>query len=178
MIILVLVNLSMFPVYLDMPYHLAASQAFVRSGGVTTWDWWEFAPAGRPHIYPPFLHVTMSVPLQLGISEEAVGTFFSLMMFPLMMLSLWWMVRQLFSSRQAFYSCLLLLIPYTFFWQTAVTTAAALVLVLTPLIFLALERKRWVTPAILLAVCLYTHLVMGHLVALALFIYLLHRREM
>lgn len=177
-IVLILVNLSMFPVYLDMPYHLAASQAFIDSGGVTTWDWWEFAPAGRPHIYPPFLHVVMGVPLQLGISGQAVGTFFSLMMFPLMLLSLWWMVRQLFSSRQAFYSCLLLLIPYTFFWQTAVTTAAALVLALTPMIFLSLERKRWVTPAILLAVCLYSHLVMGHLVALALFIYLLHRREM
>ncbi len=90
---------------------------------------------------------------------------------------LWWMVRRLFGLAPGLLLGLLLLIPYTFFWQTAVTSAAALVLVLTPLIFLSLERKRWVTPAILLAVCLYTHLVMGHLVALALFIYLLHRRE-
>jgi len=175
---LILANLSMFPIFLDMPYHLAATRGFMESGGVVTWDWWEFAPAGRPHIYPPLLHVLMSIPLGLGVSEEVVGTFFSLIMFPLIMLSMWWMVRRLFGSRQAFYSSALLLVPYAFFRQSAVTTAASLVLALTPLIFLGLERRRWVTPAVLLAACLYTHLVLGHLVALALFIYLLHRREM
>jgi hypothetical protein len=175
---LILANLSMFPVFLDMPYHLAATRGFMESGGVVTWDWWEFAPAGRPHIYPPLLHVVMSIPLGLGLSEQAVGAFFSLIMFPLIMLSMWWMVRRLFGPRQAFYSSVLLLVPYAFFRQSAVTTAASLVLALTPLIFLGLERKRWVTPALLLAACLYTHLVLGHLVALALFIYLLHRREM
>ncbi len=174
---LILANLSLFPVFLDMPYHLATTQGYIRAGGIVTWDYWDFAPQGRPQIYPPLLHLLMSIPLKLGISQEAVGTTVSLIMFPLIMLSMWWMIRQLFSSRQAFYSMLILLIPYTFFWQTAVTSAASMVLLLTPLIFLSMERERWVTPAILLAFCLYSHLVLGHLVALALAIYVIHRRK-
>lgn len=176
-LVLILVNLSMYPVYLDIPYHMAVAEGFREAGGVLTWDFWDYAPQGRPHIYPPLLHVAMSVMLDIGFSVEFVATMVCVAMFPLILLSLWWAMRKLFGSRAAFYAVLLLGVPYVFFWQSGVTVAASLVLALTPMVFWALEEDRKVACTILLALCLYSHLVMGHLVALALFLYLLHRRQ-
>jgi len=176
-IVLVVVNISMYPVYLDIPYHMAVTSGFQEAGGVTTWDFWDYAPEGRPHIYPPLLHVGMSMLQDIGLPEQATATLVCVIMFPLILLSSWWAMRRLFGSRAAFYALLLVGVPYAFFYQTGITIAASLVLALTPLVFLALEEDHKLASMLLLAMCLYTHLVLGHLVALALFIYLLHRRE-
>ena len=176
-LVLIAVNFSMYPVYLDIPYHMAVTEGFQEAGGVTTWDFWDYAPDGRPHIYPPMLHVSMSLMLDLGLSMEVVATLVSIIMFPLIMLCLWWSMRKLFGSRAAFYSLVLVAVPYMFFWQSGVTIAASIVLALTPLIFVMLEEDRRLAAVILLAMCLYSHLVMGHLVALALLVYMLHRRD-
>ncbi|RJP27612.1 MAG: glycosyltransferase [Actinobacteria bacterium] len=176
-IVLILVNISMYPVYLDIPYHMAVTRGFQEAGGITTWDFWDYAPAGRPHIYPPLLHVGMSMLQDIGLSAQATATLVCVIMFPLILLSLWWAMRKLFGSRAAFYALVLVGVPYAFFYQTGITIAASLVLALTPLIFLALEEDHKVASLALLAMCLYSHLILGHLVALALIIYLLHRRE-
>ena len=174
---LVLANLSMFPVFIDIPYHMAVTRGFREAGGVVTWDFWDAAPAGRPHIYPPLLHVGMSMFEDAGLSAETTATLVCVLMFPLVLLSMWWAMRKLFGPRAAFCSLILAAVPYTFFYQAGITIAASLVLVLTPLVFLTLEEGRKVASALLLAMCLYSHLVLGHLAALALFIYMLHRRE-
>ena len=176
-VVLILVNLSMYPVFLDVPYHMAVSEGFQEAGGVTTWDFWDYAPPGRPHIYPPLLHVGMSALQDMGLSAEFTATLVCVIMFPLILLSLWWAMRKLFGSRAAFYALLLVGVVYAFFYQTGITIAASLVLALTPLVFLALEKERRIAAALLLAMCLYSHLILGHLLALALFIYMLHRRE-
>ena len=176
-LVLVLVNISAYPVFLDIPYHMAVTQGFREAGGVTTWDFWDYAPEGRPHLYPPLLHVGMSLLMDLGLSQRAVATLVCLAIFPLVMLTLWWMMRRLFGTRAAFLSLIFLCVPYAFLWQTGITVAASLVLALTPLVFLALEKDRRVAAALLLAMCLYSHLVLGHLVALALVVYLAHRRR-
>ncbi|MDI6873364.1 MAG: glycosyltransferase family 2 protein [Actinomycetota bacterium] len=176
-LVLVLANHSLYPVFLDAPYHMAVTRGFREAGGVTTWDFWDYAPEGRPHLYPPLLHVAMSFLEDLGLSLEATVTLVCMAMFPLIMLSLWWAMRGLFGSRMAFFSLLLLVVPGVFLWQTGVTIAASLVLVISPLVLLAMERERTVTAVVLLAMSLYSHLVLGHLLALALLIYLLHRRK-
>jgi hypothetical protein len=176
-IVLVLVNISMYPVYLDIPYHMAVTRGFQEAGGITTWDFWDYAPVGRPHIYPPLLHVGMSMLQDIGLTQQATATLVCVIMFPLILLSLWWAMRRLFGSRAAFYALLLASVPYAFFYQTGITIAASLVLALTPLVFLSLEEDHKVASMVLLAMCLYSHLVLGHLVALALFIYMLHRRN-
>ena len=111
-IILVLVNLSMYPVNLDIPYHMAVTKGFQEAGGVTTWDFWDYAPVGRPHIYPPLLHVVMSLMLDVGMSMELTATLLCLIMFPLILLCLWWAMRKLFGSRAALYALVLVGVPY------------------------------------------------------------------
>ena len=174
---LILVNHSLYPVFLDAPYHMAVTRGFREAGGVSTWDFWDYAPAGRPHLYPPLLHVGMSLLQDLGLSAEVTITLVCMLMFPLLMLALWWAMRGLYGARTALFSLVLLAVPGAFLWEAGVTIAASLVMVLAPLVFLALERGRKVAAAVLLAMGLYSHLVLGHLLALALCIYLLHRRE-
>ncbi|MBC7254337.1 MAG: glycosyltransferase [Actinobacteria bacterium] len=176
-LVLILVNHSLYPVFLDAPYHMAVTRGFREAGGVSTWDFWDYAPAGRPHLYPPLLHVGMSLLQDLGLSDQVTITLVCMLMFPLLMLALWWAMRGLYGPRVAFFSLVLLAVPGAFLWEAGVTIAASLVMVLAPLVFLALERGRKVAAAVLLAMALYSHLVLGHLLSLALCIYLVHRRE-
>ena len=176
--ILALIHISRFPVFKDIYYHMGTAKAFGSAGGVSLFDFWEYAPAGRPQLYPPLLHIIMYVMNLTGMSMSTVGTLVSFSAFHLVLLSTWYGMRRLFSSRTAFYTVIVLSSCFIFFWQSAVTSAASLVLILTPFIFIALETDRKVAACVLLALALYSHLVLGHLIALGIFIYVLHRREM
>src|SRR3989338_10814800 len=46
-----------YPRFLDSYYHLAVIQGFRQHGGVALHAFWESAPAGRPHLYPPLFHL-------------------------------------------------------------------------------------------------------------------------
>ena len=176
--IMALVHISRFPVFKDIYYHMGTAKAFGSAGGVSLFDFWEYAPAGRPHLYPPMLHIIMYVMNLTGMSMSTIGTLVSFSAFHLILLSTWYGMRRLFSSRAAFYTVIVLSSCFMFFWATAVTSAASLVLILTPFIFIALEADRKVAACVLLALALYSHLVLGHLIALGVLIYVLHRREM
>ena len=45
----------------DQYYHMAAARRTLELGHIPKWDDWEFAPAGRPHLYPPGLHLALAV---------------------------------------------------------------------------------------------------------------------
>lgn len=166
-----------FPVHMDTYYHMGVTAGYARAGGIALHSFWEYAPVGRAQLYPPLLHVVMFGLGKAGLSMVSVGRFVTFSAFPLLMLSSWYGMRKLFSSRSALYCVVLLSSVYLLFWHSAVESAASLVLILTPLIFVALERNRKVAAAVLLALALYSHLTLGHLVALGLFIYAIHRRE-
>ena len=175
---LALIYWSRFPIFRDIYYHMGAATAFGKAGGVALHDFWEFAPVGRPHLYPPLLHILMYLGSLTGLSMGTIGKIVSFSAFYLILLSTWYGMRRLFSRRVAFYSTVVLASCFMFFWQTAVTSAASLVLIITPLLFVALEEDHEITAGIMLALALYSHLVLGHLIALGMFIYGLHRREM
>ena len=61
----------------DLTYHLATSQSFVREGGVTLWENWDSLPLGRPHLYPPLVHLLLAVPVYLGIAFLTTINLFS-----------------------------------------------------------------------------------------------------
>ncbi len=172
---LALANWSKFPIFRDIYYHMGTARAFGDAGGIALHDFWEFAPVGRPHLYPPLLHVVMYSLDSLGFSMSTVGRLVSFSAFHMVLLSTWYGMRRLFSSRAALYGTVILSSCFVFFWQTAVTSAASLVLIITPFIFISLEEDRKVAAAVLLGLALYSHLVLGHLVAFGILIYGLHR---
>ena len=167
-----------FPVHMDMYYHVGVTSGYSSAGGIALHSFWEFAPAGRAQLYPPLLHVLMFTLTKFGLSIVTVARLVSFAAFPLLTLSSWYGVRKIFSTRAAFYCTVLLSSIYLLFWHSAVESAASLVLILTPLIFVAVDRNKKVAAAVLLALALYSHLTLGHLVALGLLLYAVHRRQM
>ena len=65
----------LYPVFIDTYYHMAVIEGFSQAGGITTRAFWEMAPGGRVHIYPPSLHVIGYFFYLLGVSP---GTFMTL----------------------------------------------------------------------------------------------------
>jgi len=140
------------------------------------WDFWEFAPEGRPHLYPPLLHCIM-----LFLSEFsghiAAGKFISFIMFPASQVTLWIFSREIFSRKTGLYSLVVLSSSVMYFRLQNVTSAAALVLVLVPLVFYAFEKQKYAASVILLASCLYTHVGMGPTALCAFGLYSILCRE-
>ncbi|HOP09099.1 MAG TPA: hypothetical protein PLC12_02665, partial [Candidatus Methanofastidiosa archaeon] len=55
-------NLNKFsPNVIDLWYHLAIARKILELGTIPLWDFWEFAPAGRPHLYPPLSHLLIAL---------------------------------------------------------------------------------------------------------------------
>lgn len=48
------------PSMVDTWYHLALADQILQRGEVPLWDDWEFAPYGRPNLYPPVLHILLA----------------------------------------------------------------------------------------------------------------------
>ena len=171
-----LYRLDRFPVFVDIFYHMSAAKAFGIAGGVVLHDFWEFAPAGRAHLYPPLLHLMMSFMAKI-LPMLTVGKIISFIMFPLAQLSVFFYTREVFDRKIAFYTILLVTIPFNFYRSQALTNATSLVLVLTPLIFWAVEKQKLMSSVILMTMALYTHLSMPHIVGAALLGYVLVRVE-
>jgi len=175
--ILILNRLDLFPVFIDIYYHLSAMRGFDIAGGVVTHDFWEYAPGGRPHLYPPLLHVLMLTMYKAGLNEAAIGTIVSAMMYPLSQLTTWLATREIFNQKTALYTLVFLSAVLQYFTSQAIVSAAALVLAITPVIFYAIEKGRELAAVILMSVCLYTHLSMPHITAFSLLIYAALNKE-
>lgn len=168
--LLSLKRLNIFPVFVDIFYHMSTARGFDIAGGVVLHDFWEFAPLGRTHLYPPLLHVIMTFMYEF-LPMVAVGKIVSFIMFPLVQLSVFFYAREIFDRKTAFYVVLLITIPFNFYRSQALTNATSLVLVLTPLIFWAVEKNKLLSSVILMTLALYTHISMPHIVGAALLIY-------
>jgi len=171
LIVLMLLWWGKYPIFVDIYYHLSVMSGFSDAGGVVLTDFWEFAPLGRPHLYPPLLHIFMLALFKTGFSVNFIGKLVSFMLFPAQLLSLFVYMRQQFSSKAAFFSILILSTPLAYLWANSVISASALVLFFAPLLFLTIEKGKKVASPLLLALSLYSHLGIAHTTAIALILY-------
>ena len=169
-------RLNIFPVFVDIFYHMSVTKGFSIAGGIVLHDFWEFAPLGRVHLYPPFLHVIMGFMYRF-LPMITVGKIISFIMFPLVQLSVFLYVREVFDRKTSFYTVLLITVPFNFYRSQALTNATSLVLVLTPLVFLAVEKRKLLSSVILMSMTLYTHISMPHIVSAGLILYAVLNRE-
>ena len=132
-----------YPVFVDTYYHMAVIQGFWQAGGVVTHAFWEFAPGGRVHIYPPAVHAVGYLFTFLGVSPESFVTFISWAFYPACLLTTWLWLRHILNPLAALFTTALLCGPATFFWNQSAHTANAAVLVLAPLALLALQKGRF-----------------------------------
>ena len=80
---------DLFPFFIDIYYHLAVMLGYNTAGGYTTYGFWEYAPVGRPHLYPPLLHFLMLALYKAGLPKMFIARLSNFIMFPLALVSMW-----------------------------------------------------------------------------------------
>ena len=118
------------PRFLDIYYHLSVMEGFSQAGGYTIHAFWEFAPVGRPHLYPPLLHILMLALFQTGLSEITIGRIFECALYPLLLLTIWRVSRHFFGRQAAFFIVLLFSSVYSLYLSAVVLPAFTLSTVL------------------------------------------------
>jgi hypothetical protein len=176
-LVLAILRPGLFPLSLDIYYHLGVMQGFDLAGGIVIWDFWEFAPAGRPHFYPPLLHVLMLGLYKSGLSKPHVAIFFSFIIFPFFVISLWQVIRKIFRPRLAFFVVLVTLSSYNAFLGLSNTLAATLALIILLGLFYAIEKNKNLSVVILTALLFYSHYAISVMGLLGLGIYLFWRKD-
>lgn len=155
----------------DTWYHLGVARRVVEERGVPGWDWWNYAPTGRPHLYPPLLHVLIGLLAGLSGSVLRAGQLCAAGFLPLALLTTWYCARRFLGSRAALVAALILLADLFHFVVMEAYIAGCLVNILLPLLMAAfIARRPWWSIA-LLGAMYYTHLGFPHCVALGLLLF-------
>lgn len=147
-----------FPLLLDPYYHLCAARQMVDAGGVIAYEWWEYAPVGRRHIYPPLLHVVLAGLLNMGCSPLLALRLVSAVLMPALLASLYAVMRRLTSPVVALASVWIAIVPFAWIIQVSGALASGLALVELLWFMVAMREQRDVAASCLLALLFYTHL--------------------
>lgn len=176
-----------FPLLMDDWYHLSVIRAFYERGSVQFWDDWEFAPYGRPHLYPPLFHAAGAILglalnwiFGLGIQNSILTAFLFLkaVSYPLLLFSVWWLSRKLFSEKAALYSLLLVMGVFAVFLSAEAIVPSAFALALLNFLAFSFAERRKLASILLLAAIAYTHIGIFLVAQLFILIYsLLYRKE-
>ena len=100
------------PQHIDIYYHLLTAWGFIKAGGYTTWDFWQYAPIGRPNIYPPLFHIILAMFMKAGIGKIFLARLFSVALPALFLFTLW-------SCNDIYTEDTILNIPRTKFFQVS-----------------------------------------------------------
>ena len=171
LLIFSIIKWFIYPIFVDIYYHMGVMEGFNITGGVVVNSFWEFAPFGRPHLYPPLLHIFMLFLLKLGFKEIFIARFTSFIMFPLTLFTLWYVLREIFDSETALYSVIFLGSLSYFFWQSSVTSAASLTQIIGLFVWYSIEKNKKFASALLMTLMLYSHLTLSHLYVFSFFLY-------
>lgn len=166
------------PLILDDFYHMGVAQTIHMVGFVPTWDFWNFLPVGRPHLYPPLLHVFMALFMKFSGGDVFFATrVFKVITYPFLIFCFWYSARGFLGRKPALYSTMALASIYPMFVLSYVIMPASLVLALTCLLFLTFTRKKFLYSIILMTVMLWLHISMSIFTIVALLAFSLLRRK-
>lgn len=162
---------------MDMHYHLLTAWGFIRAGGYSGWDFWQYAPVGRVHIYPPFFHIILALLIKLGISKIILAKLFETVIPLLFLFVLWRFIRKNYGERIGFFVMLAASSSFSFYLSLANYIPATLAAIFGLLALDRLFRNRFLPAALLLALSFYTHIGIPWLFAFTFIFYGLFSRE-
>jgi len=145
------------PQFVDGYYHLSVAQGFIKSGGWVGWDWWDFAPLGRPHLYPPLYHLLLVILLKCKINNLLTLQITEALSAPVFFTVFWLVIRKLCNQRIAFFA---FLISSTFFPLYVASTGnvpATMAMVLGFFGLLFFKHRRIAAAIVSLALAFYAH---------------------
>ncbi len=156
----------------DAYYHLLVAQRIVETGVVPLWDWWEYAPLGRPHLYAPLVHLLIALfSLPFGGDVVLGLRVLQIFMLPTALFSTWYVVRWIHDARVALLTMLILGADLMFALLAYMALPSILANALLPLLLLMVLRRRLVPAIALLAMMLYAHPGVGGLTVLSLLVF-------
>ncbi|HIE50333.1 MAG TPA: hypothetical protein EYP85_01120 [Armatimonadetes bacterium] len=160
------------PHVVDMWYHLSIAKVIQETGQVPGWDWWELAPTGRPHLYPPLLHLLLA-----GVSWPSGDVIqgarlLQALFYPTSLTTTWYAARWISgSSRLALLTLLIASMDLMHLALMVMIIAACLVEILLPVLMVTvLAQRRWASIFLLTAI-FYTHLGVPWFVVLGLLLF-------
>lgn len=165
------------PVPPDGYYHLTVAQKLLERGAVPLWADWEFAPFGRPHLYPPGLHLLIAGAARM-LGGDALDGFRAVqaLILPAALFCTWYAARWLFGAGRGLAALLVLGWDVAFMYSGLLCLPAALATGLCMLLPVLLLNRRWYIAALVGAAAFYLHLGVPALFCLGLLMFGLLRR--
>ena len=156
--VLQLFRLPRLPQFMDIYYHLQTAWGFIQSGGYSIWDFWEYAPFGRPHIYPPLFHILLALIMKLGVNVVFLAKFLEAVSPLILLLIIWNFIRENYNEQLGFFVTVAFCSSFTFFTFLSNHIPVCLALILGFLSLGELFKQRVLRTVILLSLCFYTHI--------------------
>lgn len=161
----------------DLSFHAASAVGFQRAGGLALANFWSaYTTESSPILYLPFFHILQLLFLSAGFSVSFIIYWLSWVFLPLFLISFFIFTYYAYGMKAAAYAMFFLTLSPILIDNQLGRSPQALVLFLTPLIFLALLKNRYITVIILTLLCMATNY-LGMFLALFLFIYALHEKN-
>lgn len=167
----------LFPQHIDIYYHLLTAWGFIKAGGYTNWDFWQYAPIGRPHIYPPLFHILLAALMKAGIDKIILAKAFNTVLPVGFFFVIWLFLKKNFSPRLALLSLITLSSSFSFFASLTNRMPSTMAMILGIIALGQFLRKRTLFAALSLTLCFYTHIGTAWFILLTLVIYSFFIRE-
>ncbi len=174
-----LLNIRKGPGGVDCWYHMAVAKNILSKRSIPLYADWEYYPIGRPHLYPPLLHICvalLSIPFKGNVL--AGGKVFNALMLPisasLALLSFSKVYRDPWREFLAF---LIICMDPIFFGVHRGLLPSVLASGFAFLAAAYFYEKRLIQSILMMGLCLYTHLGIPYLYLLGLFIFSLINKE-
>jgi len=151
------IRFKYLPQFIDGYYHLSCANAFITSGGWTGIDWWDFAPYGRPHLYPPFYHLLLSLMISLGVGGLNSLRIAEVVIVPLFFFCLWYIFRNDISRSFSFLFLVVSSSFFSFYSSVSGNIPASFAIIFGVLSWHYLKKRKIISSALFLTLAFYTH---------------------
>jgi hypothetical protein len=165
------------PFFMDCYYHLATMRGFSDAGGWVGQAFWEYAPTGRPHLYPPLFHFLELILFKNGVAPLQIARLFDFFIFPLFLLLIWFIIRDLVDSEVSFFSIFLMGTTHSLYLAIVNNIPFSLSFMLSFSSFYFFKKQKPVSSSVCLALALYTHPLMPWLMIAAFIFYSFFQRN-
>jgi hypothetical protein len=175
--ILQVIHWPILPLFMDIHYHLHTAWGFIQAGGYSGWDFWEFAPYGRPHIYPPIFHIILAFLLKIGMDKIILAKCLEVILPVLFLVVVWNFTKKHYGSKISFFMLIMLGSSFSFYLSLINHLPATLALILGILAISQLLKKNILRSILLLALVFYTHTGIAWFFALSLIFFGFFEKE-
>lgn len=159
--VLQLTRCVILPQSMDIHYHFLTSWGFIRAGGYSNWDFWQYAPVGRVHFYPPVFHFIIAVLIKIGLDKIFLMKVFEYIIPIIFLTTIWDFIRKNYEPRLAFFVVILSASSFLFYMNLINHIPSTLGIIFGILALGQILKNRIFYSTLLLCLCFYTHIGVG-----------------